>query len=96
MTNKDKSVLIPVVSEKASAQIKNNKYTFLVLDNSNKIEIQQYFFKKYQVKPTKVNVINRIGKKVRRGKSTGYTPDRRFAIVTFSDADNVDAIRELF
>ena len=98
MTNKENDFgLVPVVSEIASVQMGNNKYTFKLLDKKlNKIEIKKYFLKKYNLKPLQVNVINRVGKKVRRGKSTGMTPSRKFAVVTFSGADNLDSIKELF
>ena len=89
--------LHPVVSEKSSEQIENNKFTFVISDKSlNKIQIKSLFKEQFNVLPKQVNVINRIGKKVRRGRTQGTTQDRKFVIVTFASDQNVDSIKELF
>ena len=68
------------------------KYTFLVATDANKIEIKSALEMIYNAgrKPAdaiKINSVRTIrvpGKKRRRGKSTGYEPDRKKAIVTLA------------
>ena len=68
------------------------KYTFLVATDANKLEIKAALEAIYNAgkKPdqgisiTSVRTLRVPGKKRRRGKSTGYTSDRKKAIVTLS------------
>lgn len=80
-----------------SERIKNEadlvrKYTFIVATTANKIEIKQALESIYNtgkkpdqaIKIEKVHTIHVRGKKRRRGKSVGYEPDRKKAIVTLA------------
>lgn len=66
------------------------KYTFEVARNANKIEIKQALEAIYNEGKKKdqaihidsVRTIKMLGKKRRRGKSVGYEPDRKKAVVT--------------
>jgi len=65
------------------------KYTFLVKKNANKIQIKAAIEalyndgkKKDGIEVTSVRTIKVLGKKRRRGKSVGYEPDRKKAVVT--------------
>ena len=66
------------------------KYTFLVKKNANKIQIKAAVEalynegkkKKEGIEVTSVRTIKVLGKKRRRGKSVGYEPDRKKAVVT--------------
>ena len=65
------------------------KYTFIVNRDANKIEIKQALEAIYKASGTEISVasvrtIKVLGKKRRRGQSTGYEPDRKKAIVTLA------------
>ena len=74
------------------------KYTFLVATTSNKIEIKAALETIYnegrkdadKIKVSDVRTIKVLGKKRRRGKSTGYEPDRKKAIVTLAKGQRLE------
>ena len=70
-----------LITEKTSQLNENNCYVFLVEDNANKIELKNYIFKKYNVKVKKVNMLKKLGKKVRRGRISGFTQTYKKAYV---------------
>jgi len=72
----------PLVTEKATNLMTQNKYVFVVSKEANKIEIAKAIEALYGVKPLKVNLSNVKGKKVARGKIRGQRKDWRKAVVT--------------
>lgn len=72
----------PLVTEKGSILGAESKYTFMVANEANKIEISKAIEDTYGVKPTKVNVINIEGKTKNRGRIAGKRKDWKKAIVT--------------
>lgn len=69
------------------------KYTFIVANNANKIEIKKAIEAIYnsgkkddqKISVSKVHTVRVLGKFKRRGqRSSGYTPDRKKAIVTLA------------
>ena len=85
-------ILKPVVSEKSYALLDRNVYTFIVAPDANKTEIRQAVESIFGVRVTKVNTLNRAGKRKRNRKS--YTFGRRAAtkraIVTLVEGDRID------
>ena len=75
-------ILKPVLTEKAYDGIADKKYTFIVKKNANKTEIKDAVEKIFGVKVEKVNTVSCKGKLKRMGRNSGYTPDRKKAIVT--------------
>ena len=75
-------IIKPLLSEKSYATIKDKKYTFVVAKDANKIEIANEIEKRFDVQVAKVNTANYHGKLKRMGRSQGYTPDYKKAIVT--------------
>jgi large subunit ribosomal protein L23 len=72
----------PVVSEKSYALLDENKYTFIVHPDANKVQIRQAVELLFDVKVTAVNTINRKGKRKRTRAGYGKRPDTRRAIVS--------------
>jgi len=72
----------PLITEKASILQQENKYIFEVCESSNKIEIADAIEEVYNVRPTSVNTVRVIGKKVRSGKNVGKRKDWKKAVVT--------------
>lgn len=75
-------ILKPVITEKSMADMANKKYTFLVHPEANKTMIKEAVEKMFAgTKVQKVNTMNLVGKKKRRGRTVGMTAKRKKAIV---------------
>lgn len=74
----------PVITERSTELMEENKYVFEVDVRANKTEIKQAIEKIFGVKVEKVNTQNYRGKPKRFGRFTGYTPRRKKAIVKLS------------
>jgi large subunit ribosomal protein L23 len=85
-------ILRPVVSEKSLGLADENAYTFVVAPDANKIEIREAVEAIFDVKVTKVNTLNRSGKRRRNRRSFTYgkRPDTKRAIVTLAAGDRID------
>lgn len=94
--NKKDLFRAPVVTEKAATAVANNKYTFYVDGNVNKIEVANAVWKKYGVQVAAVNILVLKGKEKSRGRIIGRRPDRKKAIVTLVKGQEIAEIKELF
>ncbi|SER79141.1 large subunit ribosomal protein L23 [Propionibacterium cyclohexanicum] len=83
-------LIAPVVSEKSYGLLDENKYTFIVSPNANKIEIRHAVESVFGVKVLSVNTLNRPGKKRRTRFGTGKRPDTKRAIITLAPDDHID------
>lgn len=88
-------IIEPVVSEKSYALIENNVYTFRVHPDASKPEIADAVRSIFNVKVTKVNTLNRQGKRKRnrRTGTWGSRPDHKRAIVTLAEGDTIDLFK---
>lgn len=85
----------PVLTEKTmTLQAEENKYTFDVDVNANKIEIRQAVEAMFDVKVESVNVINVRPKSKRVGKYEGKTNRRRKAIVKLAEGNEINYFGE--
>ena len=75
-------IIKPIVTEKSSANLQENKYTFRVAKKATKIEIKRAVEKLFGVKVLSVNTMNVNGKEKRVRYQTGKTSDWKKAIVT--------------
>lgn len=91
-----KQILIkPVITEKMTALgEKLNQHCFIVVKDSNKIEIQKAVEEQYGVTVTAVNTINMDGKKkvrfTKAGTLAGRTKSVKKAIVSLAEGDTID------
>jgi large subunit ribosomal protein L23 len=84
-------ILSPVVSEKSYDLIEDlNTYTFEIDPRANKTEVKQAIETIFGVKVSRVNTQNRKGKLKRTGWVMGKRPDRKRALVTLADGDEID------
>jgi large subunit ribosomal protein L23 len=85
-------IIKPVVSEKSYALLDRGVYTFIVHRDANKVEIRQAVEAIFGVRVTKVNTLNRDGKRKRnrRNWTFGKRPDTKRAVVTLSGTDRID------
>ena len=75
----------PVITEKSSAAMAEDKYTFDVDVRANKTEVKKAVEEIFEVKVANVNIINYKPKKKRMGRYQGYTNKRRKAIVKLKE-----------
>ena len=86
-----RDVLIrPLVTEKTTAMIQDNKYTFVVPLRVNKVEIRQAVEQIFKVKVLAVYTIRVMGKTKRMGKTQGKRPDYKKAIVKLAPGQNIE------
>lgn len=84
-------ILEPVVSEKSYGLLDENVYTFKVHPDSSKPEIRDAVQAIFDVRVTKVNTLNRKGKRVRNRRTGVYSakPDSKRAVVTLAEGDSI-------
>jgi len=80
----------PIITEKSYDLMNEGKYTFEVDKKANKIEIKQACEKLFEVKVSKVNVINVRPKRRRVGRYEGLTPAKKKAIITLAEGQTID------
>ena len=86
MPNPRDIVLKPVITERSTDLMEQNKYTFIVAKGANKVEIKKAVEDIFGVKVKAVNTMNIKGKRRRLGRfPEGKRPDYKKAIVTLKD-----------
>ncbi|OPZ75271.1 MAG: 50S ribosomal protein L23 [Firmicutes bacterium ADurb.Bin456] len=80
----------PMVTEKSTSLLQENKYTFEVDPRANKTEIKQAVQRIFKVKVEKVNTMRVKGKMKRVRNVPGRTPERKKAIVTLRKGDKIE------
>ncbi len=80
-------IIKPVITERSMEGIAVSKYTFKVAKGANKIEIAKAVEELFGVKVAKVNTMNVRGRFKRMGKTGGYKPSWKKAIVTLADGE---------
>ncbi|MFN3360338.1 MAG: 50S ribosomal protein L23 [Pseudanabaenaceae cyanobacterium] len=85
----------PLVNEKATLLLENNKYTFEVDRTANKYEIKAAIEFLFNVKVTKVNTHNLPPRAKRVGRFAGYRPQYKRAIVTLASGSSINLFPEV-
>ena len=80
----------PLVAEKGSYLLAENKYAFRVARGANKIQIKQAVEKAFDVQVLAVNVMNVRGKQRRWGRRQTLAPVWKKAIVTLAPGDKIE------
>ena len=87
----DYEVLIrPLVTEKNTLLLAQNKYTFEVARDANKPQIKRAVEKAFKVKVASVNVINVPGKMRLAGRRRGMTSSWKKAVVTLEPGGKIE------
>ncbi|KJS14338.1 MAG: 50S ribosomal protein L23 [Desulfotomaculum sp. BICA1-6] len=79
----------PVVTEKSTALLEENKYTFIVDPRANKIEIRNAVEELFNVKVDEVRTMRVKGKFKRVRNRWGKTPEVKKAIVTLKPGSKI-------
>lgn len=80
----------PVITEKNTMLLAQNKYTFEVARYANKPQIKEAVEKAFKVKVTSVKVIRVPGKMRRAGRQRGMTPPWKKAVVTLEEGHKIE------
>jgi large subunit ribosomal protein L23 len=84
----------PILTEKATILMEQNKYTFEVSPKADKPEIKAAIETLFDVKIIKINTANPPRKKRRVGRFVGFKPQYKRAVVTVASGDE-DKIRKV-
>jgi large subunit ribosomal protein L23 len=85
----------PVITEKATILLEQNKYVFDVAKNATKPDIKKAIEMLFDVTVTKVNVQNLPQKKRRMGRYMGTKAQYKRAVVTLAEEDTITLFPEV-
>ena len=80
----------PVITEKNTMLVEQNKYMFEVAPEANKPEIKEAVEKAFKVDVISVNVIQVPGKMRRTGRQRGMTSPWKKAVVTLAEGNKIE------
>lgn len=80
----------PVVTEKTTRLMEDNKYCFVVDRRANKVQIRQAVEEIFKVRVKKVNTMNVLGKVKRMGRYEGRRPSEKKVIVTLEPGSRIE------
>jgi len=85
-------LLRPIVSEKSYALMDDGVYVFAIAPDATKIDVRHAVEHAFGVRVTKVNTLNRKGKRRRNRRSNtfGTRPSVKRAVVTLAAGDRID------
>lgn len=85
-------IIKPIVTEKATILMEQNKYTFDVAPKATKPEIRAAIESLFDVTVTKVNTTSPPAKKRRVGRFMGYKTRYKRAVVTLAEGDTLSDV----
>ena len=95
MSNARDIIIRPIITEKSMKIMDaENKYTFEVAKDANKVAIRQAIEEIFSVKVEKVNTVNTKSKVRRVGRYVGKTKAIRKAIVTLAAGEEIKLFGE--
>ena len=80
----------PVITEKTTKMMEENKYCFVVDPKANKTQIKQAVEAIFNVKVQAVNTTNVLGKVKRMGRHEGRRPSWKRATVTLEKGSRIE------
>jgi large subunit ribosomal protein L23 len=83
-------LLSPAITEKSTMASEFGKFVFNVHPDAGKEQIRSAVEALFKVKVTKVNTLNRLGKKKRFRNVMGKQSDTKKAIVTLAEGQSID------
>jgi len=83
-------IIRPIITEHSYDMIEQNKYTFEVAKDANKIEIGKAVEELFNVTVKKVNTLNVKPKKKRVRVQQGYTRSWKKAMVTIAEGETIE------
>ena len=92
MRSAEQVLVRPVISEKTYALMDQGVYVFVVDPDATKVEVRFAVEQIFGVRVSKVNTLNRQGKRRRnrRANTFGTRPSTKRAMVTLAGGDRID------
>lgn len=88
-------ILMPVLSEKALANIEAGKYAFYVHPKANRTQVKDAIERVFNVEVVKINMLNVRGKAKTLGRFAGRRPQRKKAVVTLKPGQRIEELEGL-
>ncbi len=88
--NSNDIIIRPVISEKSTGMMEDNKYVFKVATSANKLTVKAAVKEIFGVMPEKVNIVNVRGKNRRLRYRMGKRSAWKKAIVTLKAGDKIE------
>ncbi|OKH17208.1 50S ribosomal protein L23 [[Limnothrix rosea] IAM M-220] len=88
-------ILKPIVSEKATIQLEENKYVFDVVLTATKTDIKAAIESLFEVKVVKINTARLPRKKRRVGRFMGFKSQYKRAVITLAEGDTITLFPEV-
>jgi large subunit ribosomal protein L23 len=85
----------PLVTEKATRLLEENKYIFEVIPAATKPQIKAAIEELFSVKVVAVNTMNPPKKSRRVGRFAGFKPQYKRAVITLAEGDSITLFPEL-
>lgn len=85
----------PIVTEKATRLLEENKYVFEVAPKATKTDIKAAIEDLFEVKVVQVNTMNPPRKQRRMGRFAGHRPQYKRAVVTLASGDSITLFPEV-
>lgn len=83
-------IVRPIITEKSSGEMAEGKYTFRVALGATKPEIRRAVETIFKVPVTDVRTMTVQGKLRRQGRTQGYQPDWKKAVVTLAPGKTIE------
>lgn len=80
----------PIITEKTTRLMEQNKYCFMVDPRANKTQIKSAVEEIFKVKVRSVNTLNLLGKIKKMGRYEGRRPSWKRAIVTLEKGSRIE------
>ena len=90
MANARDILVRPLITEKTTMLMQEDKYAFVVAKTANKIEIAKAVETVFNVKVLAINTVNVMGKTKRMGRHEGKRPDYKKAIVKLAPGERIE------
>jgi large subunit ribosomal protein L23 len=85
----------PLITEKATRLLEENKYSFEVVSKATKPQIKEAIEELFEVKVVSVNTYNPPAKARRVGRFAGHRPQYKRAVVTLAPGDSITLFPEV-
>lgn len=85
----------PIITDKATRLLSQNKYTFLVDRKANKFTIKKVIEYIFKVNITQINTLNTPRKKRTIGGFSGYKPKYKKAIITLKTGETINLFPDI-
>jgi large subunit ribosomal protein L23 len=88
------NIKYPIITDKATKLLEQNKYTFIVDKKANKFTLKKVIEYLFNVNVANINTLNLKKKKRTVGRFSGYKSQYKKAIITLKDGNSINLFPE--